>query len=703
MSEVAANANANSSGDGSGSGSGNGNANGTIESSAEARKSAPKDRCCPYCGQAFTSSSLGRHLDLYIKEKNPKAPDGIHDVEAIRKLRGSITRRQPRGSLTRRDASTPGTPTASSSTSTKKSPLPDQPSRGQGLGPAPAVPKDGQFVVDHQVSKYPFQPTWEATGVINDIPSNSANGTANANGDLRASWDESVSQDSSTTATTTTRPGPPRVPSRVTQKAQLDARQRLADTMDTARAAELALRELLGSWRAAKQHIDMNSMPFDFDPLSLDFPALTLQCLQAPPTLFSSTPHSTSTSWSIQPPAQKQYEALRGYFEEEFRKWRVACATTTTATSEDLTYPPSNAHFPQDIQENVRRAEQAAASLERQIDEHLHSTYHVWEQLSAQRKSELWGLELARGVGRRQKDVERLKEANRLLKQECANLKAQVEQLNRLQQPREFRIMPPATIPFEESLIRYWSDLGSKGHRGVGLGIDDRHVDLNMLVSRAIERWKAVIVSSRGVGMAAQRSLDQTTPTPTPTSATAPPAPNSALGSKHTQPGGQLVHQPTVDTLAGSNNGQSRPAATSSTTTTTTTPAAATTTPASLANEDNSDQDADAEMDEDDHFEPTPVISKPTPHPQQQQLELPRTQVHNPLLPSTTDGRFAVNGNNAGTRGSNARQPMPNMNSAAVVQGHTRNPHGPALGLMNNGDYGPVVPTGGSGDPMYMD
>ncbi|KAJ4152029.1 hypothetical protein NW765_013561 [Fusarium oxysporum] len=32
---------------------------------------APKDKNCPFCGQAFTSSSLGRHLDLYIKEKNP--------------------------------------------------------------------------------------------------------------------------------------------------------------------------------------------------------------------------------------------------------------------------------------------------------------------------------------------------------------------------------------------------------------------------------------------------------------------------------------------------------------------------------------------------------------------------------------------------------------------------------------------------------
>lgn len=56
---------------------------------------AAKDKECPYCRQAFTSSSLGRHLDLYIKPRNPKKPDGIHDVEEIRRTRGGVTRRQP--------------------------------------------------------------------------------------------------------------------------------------------------------------------------------------------------------------------------------------------------------------------------------------------------------------------------------------------------------------------------------------------------------------------------------------------------------------------------------------------------------------------------------------------------------------------------------------------------------------------------------
>ncbi|KAF4969768.1 hypothetical protein FZEAL_10169, partial [Fusarium zealandicum] len=127
---------------------------------------APKDKNCPYCGQAFTSSSLGRHLDLYIKDKNPKPPDGIHDVDAIKKLRGGITRRQPRGSLGgRREVSTTpaSTPTGPAR---KETPVPEN----YGFR-SPAVSKEGQLVVDTTM-KYSgsFQPTWEATGVISNIP-----------------------------------------------------------------------------------------------------------------------------------------------------------------------------------------------------------------------------------------------------------------------------------------------------------------------------------------------------------------------------------------------------------------------------------------------------------------------------------------------------------------------------------------------------
>lgn len=219
------------------------------DSPAAHKTGAVKDKNCPYCGQAFTSSSLGRHLDLYIKEKNPKPPDGIHDVDAIRKLREGITRRQPRGSHARRDrdrerdldASNPGTPASSS----RKSPAPAATSAAPDPVRPPAIPKEGQYVVDSQINRFPFQASWEATGVINDIPLT----TGNHGSGIGTTWD-SLRAGASPGRDMSARPQ--RVPSRAAQKMQLDTKQRLADAVDTARAAELALRELLSSMRAAK-------------------------------------------------------------------------------------------------------------------------------------------------------------------------------------------------------------------------------------------------------------------------------------------------------------------------------------------------------------------------------------------------------------------------------------------------------------------
>ncbi|RMD42951.1 hypothetical protein DV735_g2189, partial [Chaetothyriales sp. CBS 134920] len=58
-----------------------------------AKTPATKDKACQYCHQKFTSSSLGRHLDQFIFKKKP---DGIHNVDEIRALRGGITRRTAR-------------------------------------------------------------------------------------------------------------------------------------------------------------------------------------------------------------------------------------------------------------------------------------------------------------------------------------------------------------------------------------------------------------------------------------------------------------------------------------------------------------------------------------------------------------------------------------------------------------------------------
>ena len=184
------------------------------DSGTPAKTSAIKDRACPYCNTYFTSSSLGRHLDLYIKEKNPKPPDGIHDIEQIRRSRGNITRRQARTASSKREGSSPA--------SSKPTPVQDQ--RSPSLVRQPYTNGESAPVV-HGINRA----NWTATGVINDLPP-----TPSQNGGIR--YDIRREQ-----------------PRRIPNKVAILQRQKTVEERDQARAAQLALREVLDSLKAATQ------------------------------------------------------------------------------------------------------------------------------------------------------------------------------------------------------------------------------------------------------------------------------------------------------------------------------------------------------------------------------------------------------------------------------------------------------------------
>ncbi|KAL2069472.1 hypothetical protein VTL71DRAFT_14151 [Oculimacula yallundae] len=467
---------------------------------------APKDKACPFCHQQFTSSSLGRHLDLYIKEKNPKPADGIHDVIEIRKLRGGITRRQPRNSTSRREDSTPaGTPVAME----RRSP---QPEDGDG-GRSPSLRRDEAAAGGDGVnftgkpSFFINKGTWESTGVMNNIPPPRTSDSRSWDGEERD----------------TSRRLEPRsrsVSKQMLAKTTFEQKQKMMDALDNAKASELALRELMGSIRAAKQRIDGPSI-FDYDPLTLDFPSLCLHCLPPPPTLYQSTPIPSMSSWSILPPDETQYNALSEHFRSVFHNWQVSVAVANTAATEDLSYPPpATFEGPSDPSEIAQRAEAAASSLQAKITQHLHNVYTHWASLPQAKRTEIWTLELARGVGRKSEEIDKLKQERDFHKQETAHLKQQVDELSRLQHPREFKLQPPSTIPFDSKLMSGMADQGLTA-MCKGFSVLDRHVHLDVLVENVIGRWKGVVKEARGNGggngigsagsgsggMAAQRSL----------------------------------------------------------------------------------------------------------------------------------------------------------------------------------------------------
>jgi hypothetical protein len=205
------------------------------------KHAAPKDKACPFCQQPFTSSSLGRHLDLYIREKNPKPEDGVHDVDAIKKLRGGITRRQPRNSTSKRETSTPA-----SNAHDRRSPFSEIGGRTGGGGDAQSpTGRRESAVLNSEANKNAriwHGASWEATGVINDIPSITGKRSLER-------WDPEGDEAKADRRAVDERQ---KVNRQLFTKTAIEQRQKLQHATDTARAAELALREILGSMRAAK-------------------------------------------------------------------------------------------------------------------------------------------------------------------------------------------------------------------------------------------------------------------------------------------------------------------------------------------------------------------------------------------------------------------------------------------------------------------
>ena len=165
---------------------------------------ASKDRKCQYCQQAFTSSSLGRHLDQFLFKKKP---DGIHDVEEIRRIRSGITRRQARTSSGKHEGS---------------------PERGQKRTPSDTytTADTGSKSREAPVRMMFNTPTWHATGVINDLPN------------------PSRVPDGPRLAPSQSRAGSLQLPDYASRGAG-------SSKPDTMRALELALREVLDNIKAA--------------------------------------------------------------------------------------------------------------------------------------------------------------------------------------------------------------------------------------------------------------------------------------------------------------------------------------------------------------------------------------------------------------------------------------------------------------------
>lgn len=244
--------------------------------------------------------------------------------------------------------------------------------------------------------------------------------------------------------------------------------------------------------------IKSTSSPFDMNLLTLDFPALTLQCLPPPPTLYQSTPMPSPTSWSILPPDHQQFEALRAHFREAWQHWRINIAVAAARRlSSSRSSTPASEHTDRLARDNQEYSLQEEEKLQR----HLSAAFALWNSLSAANRLDIWRLELARAVGRKSDSLAQLQEQQSYIQQENEHLRAQVERLSRCQAPREFRAMPPRTVPLHPTTLPQMVIM--RDGAGVGFVLGDAQRKVEEQVELAIERWKEVVQGNRKGGSTA--------------------------------------------------------------------------------------------------------------------------------------------------------------------------------------------------------
>ncbi|KAJ5843841.1 uncharacterized protein N7525_001582 [Penicillium rubens] len=395
-----------------------------------------KDRKCQYCQQAFTSSSLGRHLDQFLFKKKP---DGIHDVEEIRRIRSGITRRQARTSTGKNEGS---------------------PDRVQKKGTSELfTPTDsGSKSRDAPVRMMFNTPTWHATGVINDIPNPS-----------RVPDGPRITPSQSRTT-------PLQLPDYASRGAS-------SSSPDTMRALELALREVLDNIKAATYlSYPASAVSVRLRHASSDFSLHVSAAAPPPPSLFATHPFPSSTSFPLQPPGAEHLDIIRQALRSKVAQWQ------TDQLAADSTAATHARHGNSGMDPNM--IYRSAQQHEEISFRHLELAFNHWNTLSHETRRDAWQLETTRAFAREAEKRKSSDEQLARVQQEANQLRAQVERLGSCQWPREFALFPPDTLPLPREVARELD--AQESH----ISPDSSRWDYDSVVAK----WRRVVMHDKGMG-----------------------------------------------------------------------------------------------------------------------------------------------------------------------------------------------------------
>jgi hypothetical protein len=300
-------------------------------------------------------------------------------------------------------------------------------------------------------------------------------------------------------------------------KADLDQRQKLADELDTGRAAQLALKEILDTVRNA-EYVVFTPMGYtlantyirasatgrhlfdDFEFFQQSFPALCLRLLAPAVAFTSSLCIDPSSSWSSSPPWESQRDALGRAVEERGqllkRKDSLLSSAYDDASGTDL-------------------------NLDK-FHEHIARVFELWKQ--ERNRNEVWQQEIIRNYARLASELKEANAAIRNLKREreLELMASRIERGSSDFSPYQATFADRLSMSIPASPIGLSDEVLKDLRRQ---GVNERQWEYE----RLLDRWRNVVRDERRTssGLRAQRNFSTTSSQAAPR--TLPPTSNLSV------------------------------------------------------------------------------------------------------------------------------------------------------------------------------
>lgn len=222
--------------------------------------------------------------------------------------------------------------------------------------------------------------------------------------------------------------------------------------------------------------------PFEFDIQSQTFASLCLHLLPPPPSLFSTNPFPSPTSFPLRPPGIEHVDIIRQALRAKIERWQSdqLAADSSRSSQSGRACPGLDSNM-------INRSAQQHEDISLR---HLELAYKHWMSLAPEVRQESWQLEITRAFAREMEKRRSLDDQLARVQQEANQLRAQVERLGSCQWPREFALFPPDTLPLPRDVAR---ELDAKESQ---ISPGSPHWDYDNVVTK----WKRVVMHDKSMG-----------------------------------------------------------------------------------------------------------------------------------------------------------------------------------------------------------